>query len=380
MNILVLSSAFQRPDYNARLRSQCDYLTRQGHHVEVYTEIWDTLRFKHRYAIHEIGEPNTDYFKWLMLSIYAFFTNYKERKFAYQVLWRSRKIKYDIILCSTDSCFPLGSAVLLAKLKNLPLHVDLWDVQELEPNYIKQPWWHPIKFIRQLIYTSRRDGALKQAQSITTISPKHVEVVQKINPNVELMFNGFDPDRFNYQPTKTDVFRINFFGLSSETQRVDMILHVMDRLQNELPKIQWMFYSPELNYNHLKYSAPNTFGILPDEVMPNAIRQTSIVLLFNDTENNGLNFEQFYQALGAEKPVLFTNVPTGAVPDLISFTEAGIATNSVRECMNFIRSQYEQWEENGYTHCEIKHKEMFNSLLQNQRLEQILSESIQQSK
>jgi len=373
MNILVLSSAFRRPYYNARLRSQCDYLTKQGHHVEVYTELWDTLKFKHKYAIHEIGDPNTEYWKWLLTSIYALFTNYKERKFAYQVLWRSRKVKFDVIYCSTDSCFPLGAAVMLAKMKNLSLHVDLWDLQELVPNYVHHPWWHPIKAIRQKLYTKRRNNALKQANMITTISPKHVEIVRQINPKVELMFNGFDSNRFNYQPVKTDVFRINFFGFAYTSQRIDMILHVMDKFRNELPKAQWMFYSPDLNYNHFKYAMPNTCGILPDEVMPNALHQASIVLLFNDTEDNGLNYEQFYQALGAERPVLFTNEPDGAIPDLIAYTNAGLATNSVKKCMNYIRDLYDQWEQNGHTHLEVKNKDQFDSLKQHQRLEQLLS-------
>lgn len=372
MNILILSNAFEQPFYNARLRSQCEYLTRQGHHVEIYTEPWDELNFEHQYTIYEIGEKNTSYWKWLMLSIYSLFTNYKERRFAYQVLWSSRKTTFDVILCSTNSCFPLGAATILSKLKGLPLHVDLWDLQEMNPNYTLFKWWHPVKYLRQQLYTRRRNAALKQANSITTISPKYVEFVKPINANVTLMYNGFDPDKFYFQPVKTDLFRINFFGYAYSSQRIDMLLHVMEKFNGELHKAQWMFYSTDLEYDHIKHSRPNICGMLPNEVMPETLRQASVILLFNDTEDNSLNYDQFYQALGAEKPVLFTNTKSGSIPDLINYTSSGLATKSIKESMNYIRQLYSEWEQNGYTHREVKNKDEFNAQIQNQYLEQLL--------
>jgi len=376
MRILVLSNAFVAPNLNARLRFQCDYFTSQGHLVEVYTELWDKLKFEHEYPIHEIGDSNVSYLKWLMLSIYSLLTNYKERKFAYKVLWLTRKRKFDVIYCSTDSCFPLCAATRIAKLKRLPLHVDISELMELQPNYEKATIRHPLQALRQTLHRHRRNQALRKAQSVSTVSPAHEEFLKAIHPNVTLLYNGYKPDKFYFAPVPTETFKICYIGYAYSSQPVDLILNVMDKLNNELPKAQWVFYSNTLEYNHIKHSRPNVCGLLPNEVLGESLRQASLLLLFNDTEDNGLLSRPFYQALGTEKPVLFTPSSTGMIPDLIRFTNLGLSTDNMNECMDYIRNLYHQWEKDGYTHQQVQNKELFDGDKQTQRLIQCLNQLI----
>jgi len=372
MKILVLSNAFAQRCSNIRLRYQCENLSKLGHEIEVYTEILDPINFEHSYPIHEIGEVSTNSLKLFWLSFYSLLTNFKERKFVYQVIWLSRKFKFDMVFCSTNSCFPLSAAAMIAKIKGVPLFVDLSDMEELSPMYEKYPWWRTIEALKQHVYIKRRNQALRQAQWITTLSAEHVEVVKKINPHVSLIYSGFDPKQYYFEATQTDTFRINFFGYAFDSQNIDMVLHVMEKFKDELPKAQWSFYSEDLHYNHFKYSRPNICGLLPSEVVGDAIRQSSMIMLFHDSEDNGLSSESFYQALGCEKPVLFTPASEGAVPNLIQMTNLGIATRSVKECMNYIRDYYHQWEQDGFTHREVQNKDLFNAEEQAKELEKLM--------
>jgi len=372
MRILVLSNAFESPNYNARLRYQCTYLTNHGHTVEVYTEPWDRLKFEHSYPIHEVGKRNDNVVKWVLQSIYSFFTNYKERQFVYRVLWHTRWQKFDILYCATNSCFPLGAATRIAKIKHLPLHVDICELMELQPNYKKAEWWQLITAFKQMLYVHRRNHALKKAQSVSTLSPKHEEFLKHIHPNVMLLYNGFNPQKYSFEPVMADTFRICFIGYAYSSQSIDMILNVMEKLGDELPKVQWLFYSNDLNYNHIKHASPKILGLLPREILGKSIKQASLLLLLNDTEDNGLHAKQFYQALGTEKPVLYTPTTEGFIPDFIEFTHLGIASSSINECVEYIRGLYHQWEKNGYTHQEVQHKELFNADIQTEKLEQHL--------
>jgi len=378
MNILVISNAFEYPSFNARLRHQCDYLVKQGHQLDVYTEPWDSLEFEHQYAIYEIGERNFNFIKWAFLSIHSVLTNYKERKFALHLLWYIRNKKYDLIFCSTQSCFPLCAAAMVAKVKHLPLHVDISDLMELNPNFQIESWWHPWRKLRQKLYIQRRNQALQQADSITTLFPQHVEFIKTINPHVSLLYNGFDPQQMYYKPVVTSLFKVNYVGYAYESQNMDLILHIIDKFRLELPKIQWTFYSNDLTYNHIKYSRPNICGMLPKEIVADTLRQSSLILLVNDSEDSGLQSEQFYQAIGVEKPILFVGANEGAIPDMIALTQAGIASKSVKESMDYIRQLYHQWEKDGCIHQEIIHKDLFDVNLQGQQLEHILSSLLSQ--
>ncbi|MCQ2310817.1 MAG: glycosyltransferase [Paludibacteraceae bacterium] len=380
MNILILSSAFQAPYLNARLRYQCDYLTQQGHQVEVYTEPWDSLDFKHKYKIHEIGNYNQSYFKWLLISFYSLFTNYKERKFALQVLWNIRKKHFDVIMCSTSSCFPLGAAAFLSKWLHLPLHADLYSIKELDSTeYRDICWWNsPLLYCQQKLYIHRRNRALRRACSVSTISQNHADFIRAINPHIEIINNGFDPAKFYHEDIKSETFKVCYFGYLDMMQNRTLIHKVMRQMKDELPDIQWLFYSNEVTTDKFATSVRPTYhGMLPDEILGDAIRQSSVILLIHNKEQNDWQSELFYQALGCEKPVIFTPATNGMIPEFIQRTNLGISTKSTEEFKDFIIKHYQEWQQNKFTHQEVTNKDSFDASLQAKKLEQLLLSAIE---
>lgn len=379
MNILILSNAYKAPNYNARLRYWCDYWVQQGHQIEVFTEPWSTIPFDNTYPIHEFGAKHTHFIQWLLNSIYSLLTNHKERKFAYQILWAVRKHRFDLVVCCTNAGFPLSAATIVAKRLHLPLHIDVTELRELVPNEEqndKIPRW--MTYLTDLIYTCRRNRALAHANSITTISPAHVKVIETINSRVTLLYNGFDPDVYFRQDTPVKSFRISYIGKLTGQQNMDLLLKAMQPIHAEFPDIQWYCYCNHVYYDQLTYHfGPTAYGILPKELIPDTIRQSSIVLFVKSTNTNNLQNETFYQTIGCEKPMMLIFSENGLLTNIVQLAESGISANSTDQIQAFIREKYQEWKQNGYTHQPIANKDLFNARLQVEQLTQMLQDLIQ---
>lgn len=263
---------------------------------------------------------------------------------------------------------------MIAQRLQVPLCVDITDLRELSPSDdISDGWGRKIQKWQQDIYMRRRNQALQMASSITTVSPAHEDILRRINPNVTLIYNGFDPQSYSRKDIKTSVFRIDYIGRLKQHQNINMMVKAMQPLFKELPKIQWTFHTNRVSNEFLKHRhSPKIQGILPEELVGDILQQTSIVLMINDNTNNGVQADILYQAIGCEKPILFTPTKDGLVPDLLRFTNSGIATDDAETFQNFIREKYHEWEQNGCVHQPIEHKELFNRQSQAQQLEQIL--------
>ncbi|MCQ2347877.1 MAG: hypothetical protein MJZ65_01670 [Paludibacteraceae bacterium] len=379
MNILILSNAYKAPNYNARLRYWCDYWVQQGHQIEVFTEPWSTIPFDNTYPIHEFGAKHTNFLQWLLNSLYSFITNRKERKFAYSILWAVRKSRFDLVFCSTNSCFPLNAAAKVAKLLHLPLHVDITELRELVPDdlvYDKSYRW--LTKLNNLIYTRRRNQTLACANSITTVSPAHVKAIEPINPHVTLLYNGFNPDLYFRKDTPSKSFRISYIGTLTEAQPIDLLLKAMQPLHTEIPELQWCCYCNKVRYEQLSYRfGPTAYGTLPKELIPDTIRQSSIIFFVKSVDANNLQDETFYQTIGCEKPMLLISSEHGPLANIITLAESGVSTKSTDQVQAFIREKYQEWKQNGYTHQPIANKDLFNARLQVEQLTQMLQDLIQ---
>ncbi|MCQ2327925.1 MAG: glycosyltransferase [Paludibacteraceae bacterium] len=381
MKILILSNCYTRPNFNARLRYQCEYLTRQGHQISVFTEAWDPITFEHSYPITELGFYHLGYITWALKSLITAMTNSKERSLARRVMRCIRNQHFDAILCSTNSYSPMGAAKIIADKLHLPLHIDMWELEELVPG-------EPVSYQRQWRFKSfrkwnkstrlrRRNEVLVAANSITTISPEHVKQIRPFNDNVTLIYNGFNPNQYSRQDVHTDAFRINYLGRLYNQQQPDLVMKAIQQLQSELPKLQASFYTNSSAYFRLGYNDIHIHGFLPKEILNDTIRHTSIILLFDDPFVSGMQNVKFYETLGCEKPVLYTPTTKGLLPDVIRLTNAGLCTDNIEEIKTFIRDKYEEWKTNGFTHQPVQHKDLFDSHKQAQQLEQLLSQLIQ---
>ena len=137
--------------------------------------------------------------------------DYKNNYFTEKILTLTQNKQYDLVFCSTFHTFGLKSALKVSQKQNIPLHIDLRDIVEQcdtnEYNNSKIALGLISKLYRN-INISRRNKVLKQADSITTVSPWHADFIKQFNPNTHLIYNGYDSNLFIPQHTKSEFFDI----------------------------------------------------------------------------------------------------------------------------------------------------------------------------
>lgn len=395
-SILVLADPYGKPSYAPRLRSICEYLAATGWQIEVFTEEWQPLDFKHDgYSITTIPFYRNQGLNWAIKAFWSLLTDWKERHFAREVRKRIAGKHFDAVLCTTFSTFPLGAATLLAGENGLPLLTDIRDVDEQAPNSQYQAhrqWWaRPLRGWYRRTYIRRRNKAIRQAQQVTTVSPWHVDFLKAVNPNTALVWNGFDKDVFYPAPVTTSTFDIVYTGRIYESGLQDPRCFFEGlSLLPELPALRIVWYTNAegkariqayaQKYN-LRCSMVFYEYVKPADI-PQILNRSSIVLVFSHPtgRNNphGIMTTKFYEALGVEKPVLCAPSDEECLAKVIRETNAGIAARSPREVAAFIQDKYAEWQSQGITRQKVNkgEKELFTRQAQAARMEQLLTEMI----
>ena len=335
--LLILADPYSRPSFAPRLRFLCDHLTRQGWSVEVFTEQFAPIPFAHDYPIHEIPfyRNRVD---WALKAAWSLLTNWKDRYFTRRVRRAIRGKEYDAVFCTTFSTFPLGTALQIARERHLPLHVDLRDLDEQVPGAQYQEhrsWWtRPLRNLYQRVNIRRRNRVIRAAQTVTTVSPWHVDFLRPLNPNVHLIYNGYDPERFFPEDIPTDLFRVSYIGRIYEFQDLSPVEEAIRRIgKNDIV----------LNLHTPQYQ-PLTIDEVPDE-----IRRSSVMVVLTSASAKGMMTTKFFEALGCEKPVLCVPDDHGSLCETIRLTGAGTTADTVEEIMAFILDKYGEWKQNGFT-------------------------------
>lgn len=377
MNILILADAFKRPSFTPRLRYLCDYLVRQGHSIQVFTEKWDSIEFDHDYPIHEISFYHLGYISWAIKTLIGMLTNKKDRTFARRILWKTRKEKFDVVFCTTVSTFPLNAAKIVADKLQLKLVIDVRDLAEQIPEHHYKSWRQRIFLPIEKWYSQqdieRRNNVLSVADAVTTISPWHVDFVRSINHNVHLIYNGFDPNVYYFEGIPTESFQINYIGRMYETQDPGLLLKVFRELN--LPNCQINFYTNMSAYDRLQQRGVHVYGFLPSTAIADTIRRSSVLLVLTNNATNGMMTIKFFEAIGCEKPVLCIPSDEGMLKQTIKMTNAGLCTSNLQEVKEFILAKYKEWEQTGYTHQDIQNKQLFDRESQAIEFERILNEN-----
>lgn len=366
LNILVLADAYGSVSFAPRIRYFCDYLTRQGHYIEVFTEKNVPLSFPHNYSIHEVSIYKThSVIEWAWKSLLSLIYDYKERRFYKQVKAQAQHVYYDIVLCTTFSTFPLRTALWIANERHIPLVTDIRDLNEQglwNQLYAHRQWYlYPFQRLYRVINNRRRDNVLKYADTITTASLWYEEFLTPLNKHITTIYNGYDPKQFYFKPVPTKTFVISYIGrtYNYDTSLIYQVLQGLSDL-----KIELRFY-PSKEY-----------GQLPLDKVGDTIRQSSIMLIFSSPTAKGIFPTKFYEALGCEKPILCIPSDNGQLAQRITDVNAGIATADIDTITFFIREKYVEWERNGYTHqlVDTSLKAIFSRERQSQQLEQVLLE------
>jgi hypothetical protein len=349
-HILVVSDPPAAPGYLPRLRFMCDYLVRKGFQVTLLTEEYQPLPFAHDYPIHTIRMYSGGLFDWAVKTVWTLFTDWHNKQFAIKALQNIHQ-SYNLVICSAFSDFPLGAALRIAKTLSAPLVCDIRDLDEQVDNsryqYRHRTWYTmPFRRIYRAIHIRRRNKVLQQAKMITTVSPWHKDFIKAFNPNVHVIYNGFDDKQFYPENIKTDHFTITYIGSLFEWQQPALakVRQALDELQ--LP-ITLELHTPQNN--------PVAYDHLGD-----TIRKSSIMLVLTAHDTHGMMTTKFFEALGCEKPVLCVPSDNGCLAQTIKDTNAGIATDDIEELKAFILNQYHEWQKNGFTRQITKNKEEFS--------------------
>ena len=325
---------------------------RKGYDVTLVTEAYQPLDFEHSYHIHTIPMYNGSTLDWFLKTVWTLLTDWHNRAFAKKIINHPSQIvnkKYDLVLCTAFSDFPLGAAQHIAKTLNVPLICDIRDLDEQVDDskyqYKHQSHWlMPFRHLYRAIHIRRRNNVLRTADAITTVSPWHADFIRKINPNVHVIYNGFDDKQFYPQNIPAERFTITYIGSIFEWQKP--ALTKVQQIADEL-NIPLDIHTPQLN--------PVAHDRIGD-----VIRQSCIMLVLTNTHTHGMLTTKFYEALGCEKPVLCVPSDKGALAELIRYTNAGIATDDERQIKEFIQNKYAEWQQNGFTRQETQHREEFS--------------------
>lgn len=349
---LVVSDPPAAPGYLPRVRFLCEYLVRKGYDVTLLTEEYQPLPFPHHYPIETIKMYTGGTFDWFVKTVWTLLTDWHNRAFAKKAIIHP---PYDMVICSAFSDFPLGAAQRIAQNLHVPLLCDIRDLDEQVENsryqYHHRTWWTmPFRRLYRAIHIRRRNKVLRAADYITTVSPWHVGFIKQFNPNVHVLYNGFDDKQFYPEDIRTDQFTISYIGSLFEWQQPALakVRRVVEALNSRYPSIHIRLDI------HTPQSSP-----VPHNQLGDAIRKSSIMLVLTSPDTHGMLTTKFYEALGCGKPVLCVPSDQGALADLMAYTNAGLATDDETQMARFLLDKYQEWQQNGFTRQNVQHREQF---------------------
>ena len=367
LKILIVSDPYGKPSFAPRLRYLCNYLVEQGHQIAVYTEQFQEHDFPHAYPIIEKEMAYHSTWGWAWHALWSLLTDWRNRCFT---MWLQQQVAnqaFDIVFCTTFSTFPLRAAEAIARSKQIPLVVDIRDLDEQIPGAQYQShrqWWaRPFSRWYKRVNIRRRNRVLRTADAVTTISPWHLDFVRQFNPNVHLIYNGYDPLQFYAMDITSDIFRIAYIGKIYAFQSTALVEQAIRELN--LPDIELNLHTP----NHQP---------IPLDKVGDELRRSSMALVLTSPNAKGMMTTKFFEALGCEKPILCTPSDNGLLADTIRHTNAGLASSDIDEIKAFILEKYHEWQQNGFTRQSVVNKEPFSRQQQAQQFEQLFMQCIQQ--
>lgn len=393
MKILLLCDMFP-PAFGPRMGYLCKYLKRMGWEPIVITEYISDNTFE--FLANDINVTYIKYFQatgriskqieWIIIFLLDFFFHYKDRKMESLATTIIQKENCKLVLCSTYRTFPLVAAYKIAKQANVPLVTDLRDIiEQYAANEFIAHSFNLLPGLNKLITNifrnkllRDRNKVLRKSNYITTVSPWHVQTLKKYNSNVELIYNGFDPELFYPEQIKTDTFRITYTGrlLSLKIRDPQLLFEAISTLSDkkliepEEFRIQWytdtdsriIIENESIKHGILSYM--DFYAYVPASQIPRILNESSILLLLSNTSDNsgpqGFMTTKFFESLAVEKPVLCVRSDESCLEAAIQESCAGLAGRHVEEVCDFLRHYYAEWREKRYTTSPI-HPEILNS-------------------
>ena len=323
----------------------------------------------------------------------------QERRFTCELLERYKVGDFDAILCSTYYYFPLLTALRLSRAWNIPFYADLRDIAEQWGNmdYFTTPLPRLGGTERLLgkLYERRnirlRNNVLRHATAVSTVSPWHRDLLQRITPApVECIYNGFDEREFTPKNKKTDIFRVAFFGriINLQLRQPNMLFEAVGELLKEgkiSPKTFSMdFYCESelvkpltaLAQDYHASGCLHCHDFVPRTAVGERMTESSVLVALGAAASNGQHGilgTKIFEAIGMEKPFVLIPSDEDSMAALIQQTGIGLAAKTTAQLKSFLLDKYAEWQANGFTRQTVNNKEIFTRRYQARQFEQIIT-------
>lgn len=385
--VLILADLFP-PAFGPRMGYLCKYIQTYGWQPTVIAEEVpeETFRFLTNVcpvtylSFYSAESPGMKKLQWLFVFLLDSCFGYKNRRMYREATQKMREESFDLVLCSTYRTFPLPAAARIARKYRLPLVTDLRDIieQYTGHEFISHPLPALLGLGHGLARAFRwkslrtRNRALQAADFVTTVSTWHVETLRLYNPNIHLIYNGFDPELFYPQQMPTQRFTITYTGrLLSTTMRDPGLLfealaelNTRKKLSPADCRVCW--YVDEASRQIIRAEADKRGvaafmeykGYVPAHAIPAVLNASSVLLLLTNksagTGPKGIMTTKFFESLAVEKPVLCVRSDEGCLEAAIREANAGIAARNREEVCGFLETYYQEWKRKGYTTIAVR--------------------------
>ena len=386
--ILIICDAFP-PAFAPRMGYLCKYLPEYGWKPIVMTEYIPQTT----YAALAKDCRNVTYInyyqsnnqlirtvKYAFVFLADFFFGYKDRRMIKIARQQIENHSISIILTSSYRTFPLRTAHRLSRQYKVPLVVDLRDIIEQFPgNEHISKKVAGFELLNRMIANvitgklyKQRNKVLKDAAFVTTVSPWHVETLRQFARNVQLIYNGFDPDLFVPESVISSKFKITYTGRLMSTGLRDpsllfeavSALKTAKKISPDTFRVQ--FYTDndsaktfrQMAWKYQVSDFMDCFGYVPNDKIPEILNESSALLLLTNKStgekaSKGIMTTKVFEYLAVEKPVLCIRNDEGCLAATIRETQAGLAADRVDQVEQFLLEKYDEWKQNGFTHQQV---------------------------
>ena len=377
------------PAFAPRMGYLCKYLAEYGWEPVVVTEyipqqIYEELSKNCQNATYINYYHSNNKFiqklKYAFVFLADFLFGYKDRMMEKVAQKQIVKHTISLILTSSYRTFPLRTAHKLSQKNKIPFVVDLRDIIEQFPANE-----HISKKITKSEFLSRaianvltkkmfkqRNKVLQEADVVTTISPWHVETLKQFADNVQLIYNGFDPELFVPEVISSHEFKITYTGrlMSEELRDPSLLFEAVSNLyangKIEPKTFRIQFYTDNESIKTLRLMAEkyhisgftDYFGYIANHTIPEILNGSSILLLLTNKSAGtktpkGIMTTKVFEYLAVEKPILCVRNDNGCLEETIRETQSGVAADNVDQVERFLLEKYAEWKQNGYTHQKV---------------------------
>jgi glycosyltransferase involved in cell wall biosynthesis len=201
---------------------------------------------------------------------------------------------------------------------------------DAQDNLLKHAFYQDIPDL-----ASYYDFFLEKADFISANSPETTNWFKQKRSDARHISNGvdknvFSPDRSYAIPSDMESLPRPIVGYAGKMQEM-FDVHLMSRVVQQLPDVNFVFIGQELNPNWVKplwqYANTHYLGDKPYAQLPNYLAAFDICIIpYNQERQHGVDPIKFYEYLAMGKPVVTTNI--GGVNVFRDFPQVRIAEDA----------------------------------------------------